>query len=50
MVRHAGPKADRCECTKVDNGTEAFLLETYQELEHHTSYNVERISRHISGP
>jgi hypothetical protein len=36
MVRHAGPKADRCECTRLDNGTEAFLLVTYQE-EYHTA-------------
>jgi len=35
MVRHAGPRADRCECTGLYNGTGSFShpLETYQNME-----------------
>lgn len=34
MVRHAGPRADRCECTRLYNGTGSFShpLETYQNM------------------
>jgi hypothetical protein len=38
MVRHAGPKADRCECTRLDNGTEAFLLVTSRGIPYSIKY------------